>query len=69
MKEEKFEQKQAEMSNEELIRLANKEVLELARTGGNSHRMCIPPSIYDTDMILSEVIRRFETLTTKNNNI
>ena len=67
MTEEKFEQKQAEMSNEELIRLANKEVRELAMTGGKSHKMCVPPSIYDTDMILSEAIRRFETLTTKNN--
>jgi phosphoheptose isomerase len=67
MTEEKFEQKQAEMSNEELIRLANKEVIELCKTGGKSIRMCVPPSINDTDMLLSEVIRRFEKLTTKNN--
>jgi hypothetical protein len=67
MTTEKFEQKQAEMSNEELIRLANKEVIELAKTYGNSHKMSVPPSINDTDMLLSEVIRRFEKLTIKNN--
>ena len=40
MTTEQFEQKQAAMSNEELIELALKQVSELAKTGGRSHRMC-----------------------------
>jgi hypothetical protein len=60
-KTEEFEQRQAEMSNEELIERAEKEVSELARTYGKSHRMCIPPMITDTDIILSELIRRFKS--------
>ena len=44
---------------------SEKEVSELARTYGKSHRMCIPPMITDTDMILSEVIERFKNLTIK----
>ncbi|MBF0553664.1 MAG: hypothetical protein HQK96_03820 [Nitrospirae bacterium] len=57
---EDFENKQAQMSNEELIELVNKQIIELARTGGKSHRMCIPPSIKDTDMLLSELVKRFK---------
>jgi plasmid maintenance system antidote protein VapI len=56
---EELKKRQAEMSNEELIERANKEVSELARTYGRSHRMTIPPMITDTDIILDEVIRRF----------
>jgi hypothetical protein len=59
MKTEEFQKRQAEMSNEELIERAEKEVSELARTYGKSLRMCIPPMITDTDIILSELIRRF----------
>lgn len=57
---EELHQKQAEMSNKELIELAKKQVSELARTGGRSHKMCVPPMITDTDMLFSELIRRFE---------
>lgn len=60
-KTEEFEQRKAEMSNEELIERAEKEASELARTYGKSHRMCIPPMITDTDIILSELIRRFKS--------
>lgn len=62
MKEEEFKRRQAEMSNEELIELAEKEVSELARTYGKSHKMCIPPMVTDTDMILTEIIRRFKKI-------
>jgi hypothetical protein len=60
METEEFEKRRSEMSNEELIERAEKEVSELVRTYGKSHRMCIPPMITDTDMILSELIRRFK---------
>lgn len=59
---EQFKQKQAAMSNEELIELASNQVSELAKTGGRSHRMCIPPMITDTDIILSELIKRFKAI-------
>lgn len=59
-KTELFYKKQAEMSNEELIALAEKEVGELAKTYGKSHKMTIPPMITDTDMVLTELIRRFK---------
>lgn len=57
---ELFRQKQAEMSDKQLIELAEKQVTELARTGGRSHKMCVPPQTTDTDMLFSELIRRFK---------
>lgn len=50
------------MSDSELINLCKKEVGELASTYGKSHRMTIPPAITDTDMLLSELIKRFKML-------
>lgn len=57
-----FESRQQSMSNKELIEIVKKQISELARTGGQSHRMCVPPQVEDTDMILSEMVRRFEFL-------
>lgn len=62
---EQFKQKQAEMSNEELVKLAKERVKELRERGGRSHRMNIPSQVTDTDMIFSELIRRFENLGNK----
>lgn len=59
---EEFELKQSKMSDGELINLCQKEVGELASTYGKSHKMTIPPSIKDTDMLLSELIKRFKML-------
>lgn len=59
---EAFELKQSKMSDSELINLCQKEVGELASTYGKSHRMTIPPMITDTDMLLSELIKRFKML-------
>ena len=59
---EEFELKQSKMSDSELIDLCQKEVGELASTYGKSHRMTIPPMITDTDMLLSELIKRFKML-------
>lgn len=63
MTQQEFEQKQAGMSNEELADLAIKEVRKLCETGGRSIRMCVPPVVTDTDMILCELIKRFKALT------
>lgn len=59
---EEFELKQSKMSDSELINLCHKEVGELASTYGKSHRMTIPPMVTDTDMLLSELIKRFKML-------
>lgn len=59
---EEFELKQSKMSDSELINLCQKEVGDLASTDGKSHRMTIPPMITDTDMLLSELIKRFKVL-------
>lgn len=63
--EERFSAKQAAMSDAELAELCQKEAHELARTGGRSHRMCVPPMVTDTDMLYCELIRRFKNLAGK----
>ena len=63
MKTEQFQEKQSQMPNKELILLAREEVSKLCKTGGKSIRMCVPPSVKDTDMLLCEVIKRLEDLT------
>jgi len=60
MTTEQFEAKQAAMSDKELIDLVEKQISELAKTGGRSHRMCVPPMITDTDMLFCELVRRFK---------
>ena len=62
MTEEQFIEKQRKMSNEDLIEQCKNQIRQLARTGGRSHTMSVPPKITDTDMILSETVRRFERL-------
>lgn len=57
---EKLKAKQESMSNEALIGFAEEQVSVLAKTGGKSHRMCVPPKITDTDMLFSELIKRFK---------
>ena len=61
--DELFALKQQQMPDKELIELAINEVSNLCKTGGKSLKMCVPPMIRDTDMLLCEVIRRFETST------
>jgi hypothetical protein len=60
MTTEEFEMLQEEITDLELIELAEKQMIELAKTGGRSHRMTVPPRIDDTDMIFSELIKRFK---------
>jgi hypothetical protein len=62
---EHFELTQLQMSDKELIERCYKEIHELARTDGKSHRMTIPPSPNDTDMLLSQIVGRFEKLLEK----
>lgn len=57
---EQLKEKQAQMSDVDLILNVERQITELARTGGRSLTMCVPPEITDTDMILSELVRRFK---------
>ena len=52
--------KQESMSNEALVGFAEEQVSKLAETRGRSHTMCVPPEITDTDMLFSELIKRFK---------
>jgi hypothetical protein len=63
MTAEELYRKQAQMADSELIDLCKAQVSQLAKTYGKSHKMSVPPQITDTDMLLSELIRRF-TITT-----
>jgi hypothetical protein len=65
MTTEQFAITQEEMTDSDLIQLADKQVSQLARTGGKSHTMTVPPRIDDTDMIFSELIKRFECMVNK----
>jgi hypothetical protein len=65
---EEFEQKQAAISNEDLIELAEQQVSQLAESGGRSHRMSVPPKITDTDMIFSELIQRYRAVISNPSN-
>lgn len=62
MTDKEFQMLQEEMTDLELIELAEKEVSKLAETGGKSITMTVPVEVTDTDMILSEVIKRFKKL-------
>lgn len=63
MTQELFELKMSETSNQDLANMAQESLSKLCKTGGRSFIMSIPPMIKDTDMIFSEIINRFKTLT------
>ena len=60
MTEQRLKELQEGMSNDSLIKEVERQTTELARTGGKSHRMCVPPMPEDTDMIFSELVRRYK---------
>jgi hypothetical protein len=60
MTTEEFAMMQEEMTDLELVDLAEKQVSNLAKTGGRSHTMTVPPRVDDTDMIFSVLIKRFK---------
>lgn len=60
MTTEQFEQKQREMTNEELYNLVQEQLSKLCKTGGKSLTMSVPPRVEDFDMLVSELLRRFK---------
>lgn len=61
-KHEEFQRKVEAISDQELAEMARKELNKLCSTGGQSFTMTNPPRVDDTDIILLEVIKRFEVL-------
>jgi hypothetical protein len=45
--------------DQQLAEMAQSALSKLCSTGGRSFTMSVPPKLDDTDIILSEVIRRF----------
>ena len=60
MTTEQFEQKQREMTNEELYNLVQEQLSKLCKTGGKSLTMSVPTRVEDFDMLVSELLRRFK---------
>lgn len=62
MTHEKFQEKVKAIPDLELAEMAHKALSKLCSTNGRSFTMTVPPRVDDTDIILSEVIKRFEML-------
>jgi len=60
--DEAFRQMQKEMTDAELVKKVSQQVSEMCKTGGKSFRMTVPVSVNDTDMLISELVRRFNEL-------
>ena len=68
MTHEELQNKIHTMSDRKLIEEATIQLDKLCVTGGKSFTMNVPPRVTDTDLILSEVIRRFESLSITKEN-
>ena len=62
MTQEEFKTKIEAIPNLELAKMADSTLSKLCETGGRSFTMTVPPRLDDTDIVLSEVIKRFELL-------
>jgi len=62
MTHEELQEKLKTIHDQELVEMAQKALSKLCSTGGQSFTMTVPPRVDDTDIILSEVIKRFEVL-------
>ena len=60
MTTKQFEQKQREMTNEELYNLVQEQLSKLCKTGGKSLTMSVPPRVDDFDMLVCELLKRFK---------
>lgn len=68
MNSEQFNAMLSNIPNDELIEKAKNIVSKLCETGGRSFTMTVPVRLDDTDIILSELIRRFEQYEATNGN-
>lgn len=66
-KEEEFNQKLKEITNEELAEMASDAIQKMCESGGRSFTMCVPVQLTDTDIILSELVKRFNAASNMDN--
>ena len=50
----------ANITDAEIIEQAKNMICKLAETGGKSLKMSVPPNKSDTDMLLMEIVNRYE---------
>mgnify|MGYP000290573016 CR=1 FL=1 len=62
MKTKEFNDKLSQIDDLVLVEKAKTSLSRLCETGGKSFTMRVPVTLEDTDIILSEVIKRFEQL-------
>lgn len=62
MTHEEFKTKLEAIPDQQLAEMAQSALSKLCSTGGQSFTMTVPPRLDDTDMIFSEMIKRFELL-------
>ena len=60
MTHEEFQEKLQSIPDSELVKKADDALSKLCKNGARSFTMTVPPRIDDTDMIFSEMIRRFQ---------
>lgn len=60
MTHEEFQKTVESIPATQLVEMAEKAVSKLCKTGAKSFTMSIPPKTDDTDIILTEIIRRFK---------
>lgn len=61
--EKEFKERVNRITNAELIEMADNIVSKLCKTGGESFKMTVPPMADDSDIVLSELIRRYKAAT------
>jgi hypothetical protein len=59
---EQFNQKQSEMTDNELLEKTSKSLSKLCETGGKSLSMSVPPNVNDFDMLVCELMKRYENI-------
>lgn len=62
MTQEEFKKSIEAIPDRQLAEMAHSALSKLCSSGGQSFTMTVPPRIDDTDMLFSEVIKRFELL-------
>lgn len=61
---EDFKNEMQNVSNSQLVQMLQASLSKLCSSGGSSFKMSIPPMIDDTDMLISEILKRFNQQST-----
>ena len=65
MTHEEFQNRLHDIPDRKLIEEATLQLDKMCKNGAKSFIMTVPPQLTDTDMVFSELIRRFELLIIK----